>query len=120
MVPKLLADHAAAARLSSCTVGEVILPHAPVPCPRVQLEEIFQGSWWTLERPSALNCSAAHSLACLSCGEPVIRGPILSVRWVKSACNCVLSAFTCSMIFLSASEVGSGSAAAALRAASSG
>src|SRR5262249_18780391 len=79
-VPFVLGDQPAAASVSSCTDGEIVFPQAPVPCPRVQLLAIFQGSWWTFERPMALNCSAAHSLAFFSSGEPVRRGPMLSVR----------------------------------------
>src|SRR5258708_39229156 len=102
--PFVLGDHPAEASVNVCSVGTI---SRPVDGPRVQLFAIVQSSRCTFERPADLNCSAVQWLAWSSFAEPVRRGPICSVRYVRFAFKAGASDLTFSTIFVSTSAIGS-------------
>src|SRR6266436_8639514 len=117
IVPFVLGDHPAVAIVSVALTGARILPVAG---PRVQLLAIVQGSRCTFESPNSLNRSSVQWLARSSCGEPVSRGPIRSVRYFMLDFSSAWSDFTCSSIFVSISTIGSGFGASAFAASAEG
>src|SRR5229473_5342134 len=117
IVSFVLGDHPAVAIVSVASFGERI---RPVANPRVQLFAIVQGSRCAFESPNSLNRSSVQWLARSSCGEPVSRGPMRSVRYFKLDFSSAWSDFTCSRIFVSISTIGSGFGASAFAASAEG
>src|SRR6266436_1536551 len=80
IVPGVLGDHPAEAIVNGCSAGAIIRALA---IPRVHECAIVHGSRCTFTSPYFFICSAVHSLAFLSCGDPVSRAPILSERYSR-------------------------------------
>src|SRR6266478_855349 len=82
IVPGVLGDHPAAAIVSGCSVG---LTMRALAFPRVHERSIVQPSRCAFAAPYLANISRVHSFACLSCAEPVNRGPMLSEMYSRFA-----------------------------------
>src|SRR6267142_1574462 len=117
IVPFVLGDHHAVAIVSVASVGARILPSAG---PHYQLFSIVHDSRCAFESPNSLNRSSIQWLARSSCGEPVSRGPIRSVRYFMLDFSSAWSDFNCSRIFVSISTIGSGFGASAFSASADG
>src|ERR1700682_6668311 len=78
MAPGVLGDHPADAMVSGCSLGLTIRALAR---PRVHECSMVHGSRCALVNPCFANISRVQSLACLSWGEPVSRGPMVSDRY---------------------------------------
>src|SRR6267154_1977289 len=92
IAPGVLGDHPAAAIVSGCSVGPTIRALA---VPRAHERSIVHPSRCAFTAPYFANMSRVQSFACLSCGEPVSRAPMLSDKYSRFA-----AASLCSRISL--------------------
>src|SRR6267154_682211 len=92
IAPGVLGDHPAAAIVSGCSAGLTIRALA---VPRAHERSIVHPSRCAFTAPYFANMSRVQSFACLSCGEPVSRAPMLSDKYSRFA-----AASLCSRISL--------------------